>query len=88
VAPLGSDLLLSTSQSVEVDTTVWTPVSAIECERNRPLAKEMLEPDESSVFVWKQEGRHRLAYLRSRCSGIVLCETTDERIDGGYKMWA
>jgi hypothetical protein len=88
VAALGSDLLLSTGQSVDVDTTVGTPVSAIKRQRDRTFIKEILEPDEPSLIVWQHEGRHRLPHLRSRRSSITLREAADQRIDGGLEMWA
>jgi hypothetical protein len=56
-------------------------------QRNRALVKEILQPDQLSLLVWQQERRHRLAYLRSCCSGITLHKAADQRIDDGLEMW-
>jgi hypothetical protein len=60
----------------------------MKCQRDRPLVKEILKPDEPSLLIWQQEPRHPLAYLRSRCSGVALREAADQGIDRGLEVWA
>jgi hypothetical protein len=55
-------------------------------QRDRPFIKEILEPDEPSLLVWQHERWHRLAHLRSRCSGTTLRKAANQRIDGGLEM--
>jgi hypothetical protein len=59
----------------------------MKCQRDRPLVKEILKLDEPSLLVWQQEPRHRLAYLRSHCSGVALREAADQGIDRCLEVW-
>src|SRR3546814_5751880 len=48
VAVFGGDPFLSTGQSVDVDATIRAPLPAIEDDRHRPLAEQIIQADKRS----------------------------------------
>ena len=55
---------------------------AVECHGKRPFGEQVFEADQMPFVVGKQEGRHRMARLRSRSAGVNLLQASNQTIDG------
>ena len=60
---------------------------AVEGHGKRPFGEQVFEADQMPFLVGKQEGRHRMAGLRSRSAGVNLLQARNQMIDGIRKGW-
>src|SRR5262249_5068612 len=86
LAALRRDLLVRFRQRINIDATIWTPMSAMKGHRYRPLRQELVEPDQVAGVVGQNERGHFLARPRRRITDAVLAKPLHQTTGCGGKV--
>ncbi len=82
---LDRDLLLCTSESIDIYSTIGTPLPTMKGECERSLVKKIFESDEPPLVVRQEERGHPFTNSWSGGARFTYSEPTDQSIDGILK---
>lgn len=82
-----SHRVVNLGQSRRGDAAIWTPMPAVEGDRDRASGGELAKRHEAPTLIRQKELGHRLARLRGFSTGARSPQSVDHARDDGGELW-